>query len=75
MVNSKLDIIGTKIQACQRSMFSRIKGCKTQNGIKIIRAYKQSLKGEGKKRISKIAHNNRKMQSIVRGNGVLIIKC
>lgn len=67
MVNSKLNIIGTKIQACQRSIFSRIKGCKTQNDIKIIRAYEQSMEGEGKKRISKIAHNNRKMQSIVQG--------
>ena len=42
-------------------IFSRIKGYKTQNDVKIIRAYKQSLEGEGKKKISKIAHNNRKM--------------
>lgn len=47
-------------------MFSRIKGYGTWNDVKIIRAYKQSLKGEGKKKLSKIAHNNRKMQSMCR---------
>jgi len=47
-------------------IFSRIKRYKTQNDVKIVRAYKQSLKGEGKKKISKIAHNNRKMQSMCR---------